>query len=69
MKTNPYIAGNPGGGQKAYVGPRNVLKDVLRVLKNPNDNALVLYGQRRIGKTSIVQELTHRLPQEGSNRC
>jgi len=67
MKTNPYIAGNPGGGQKAYVGPMNVLKDVLRVLKNPNDNALVLYGQRRIGKTSIVQELTHRLPQEGSN--
>lgn len=50
MKTNPYIAGNPGGGQKAYVGPMNVLKDVLRVLKNPNDNALVLYGQRRIGK-------------------
>lgn len=50
-------------------GEDNVLKDVLRVLKNPNDNALVLYGQRRIGKTSIVQELTHRLPQEGSNRC
>ena len=64
-KTNPYIAGNPVGGQKSFIGRKDVFKDVLRVLKSANENALVLFGQRRIGKTSILQELSHRLPQEG----
>ena len=66
MKTNPYIAGNPVGGSKAFIGRMDVLKDVLRILNSPHENAIVLFGQRRIGKTSILQELTHTLPQEGS---
>ncbi len=57
MQTNPYIAGNPVGGGEAFVGRADVLHDVLRVLKNPQDQGIVLYGQRRIGKTSILLEL------------
>lgn len=65
MLVNPYIAGNPVGGSEAFVGRTDILRTVLRVLKNPGENAIVLYGQRRIGKTSVLLELMRRLPQEG----
>jgi hypothetical protein len=65
MPVNPYIAGNPVGGGDAFVGRADVLRDVARVLRSPSENALVLYGQRRIGKTSILQELMARLPELG----
>ncbi len=68
MKLNPYIAGNPVGGGEAFIGRADVLREVVRVLRNPNENALVLYGQRRIGKTSVLQELAARLPQAGPYR-
>lgn len=68
IRANPYIAGNPVGGSGAFVGRADVLRSVLRVLKNPNENAIVLFGQRRIGKTSVLQELERRLPQEGPYR-
>ncbi|MCP4352452.1 MAG: DUF1566 domain-containing protein [Desulfobacterales bacterium] len=65
IKLNPYIAGNPVGGGEAFIGRADVLRDVLRVLKSPHENGMVLYGQRRIGKTSVLQELTASLPQKG----
>lgn len=65
MKLNPYIAGNPVGGGEAFIGRADVLREVVRVLRNPHQNAIVLYGQRRIGKTSILQHLTAWLPHEG----
>lgn len=65
MKINPYIAGNPVGFGEAFIGRTDVLREVLRVVRNPHRNALVLYGQRRIGKTSILQHLSRRLPHEG----
>ena len=54
---NPYVAGNPVSDSPAFVGRADVLREVLRVLRRPQDNAIVLYGQRRIGKTSILQHL------------
>lgn len=63
---NPYIAGNPVGGGEAFIGRADVLHEVVRTLRNPNEDALLLYGQRRIGKTSVLQELKERLPSEGS---
>lgn len=65
---NPYVAGNPVGDSPAFIGRADVLREVLRVLRRPQDNAIVLYGQRRIGKTSILQHLTAQLPKEG-NYC
>jgi hypothetical protein len=61
MPTNPYIAGDPVSGSGRFIGRVDVLRDVLRVLRNPNTNALVLYGQRRIGKTSILLQLRQQL--------
>ena len=63
---NPYIAGNPVGGGDAFTGRADVVHDVLCMLETPHENGLVLYGQRRIGKTSILQELEASLPQKGT---
>ena len=65
---NPYVAGNPVGDSPAFVGRADVLREVLRVLRRSQDNAIVLYGQRRIGKTSILQHLAAWLPREGTYR-
>jgi AAA+ ATPase superfamily predicted ATPase len=66
--TNPYIAGNPVGDSHAFIGREDILFAVRRVLKDPNQNAITLFGQRRIGKTSLLQYLENQLPQEGSYR-
>jgi branched-chain amino acid transport system substrate-binding protein len=68
LLTNPYIAGNPVGNTDAFVGRDDILREVLRVLRQPEQNAIMLYGQRRIGKTSVLQYLLKRLPQEGNYR-
>ena len=60
LPINPYVAGNPVGDSPAFVGRADVLRQVLRVLRRAQDNAIVLYGQRRIGKTSILQHLAVR---------
>ncbi len=65
---NPYITGNPVGGGPALVGRADVLREALRALRRPQNNAIVLYGQRRIGKTSILQHLAAQLPAEGDYR-
>ncbi|HHN93190.1 MAG TPA: ATP-binding protein, partial [Anaerolineae bacterium] len=63
--TNPYTAGDPVGKTDAFVGRSDVLREVLRVLRHPTQNAITLYGQRRIGKTSILQYLELHLPEHG----
>lgn len=65
MPLNPYVAGKPVGGSKAFVGRADLLRDVTRMLRSPYENALVFYGQRSIGKTSFLQELAVQLPKIG----
>lgn len=61
LHINPYIAGNPIDGPEGFFGRDDVFRDVMAVLRNPRQNAIVLYGQRRIGKTSILLQLAKRL--------
>ncbi len=65
--SNPYIAGNPVRGQSFFVGRTDILRDVQSLLLNPRANAIVLYGQRRIGKTSILFELEQQLAETGDH--
>jgi len=62
---NPYVIGNSVGNSPAFVGRDDVLRDVLHVLRHHQQNAIVLFGQRRIGKTSVLRELEVKLPQQG----
>jgi tetratricopeptide (TPR) repeat protein len=66
IKINPYIAGDPVGHSPAFVGRDDVLREVLKVLRNQTKSAITLYGQRRIGKTSMLQYLQANLPKEGA---
>jgi len=66
---NPYVAGNPVGGGSAFVGRDDIMTSVLRVLGDQQHHGMVLYGQRRIGKTSILQHLAQWLPEQGGFRA
>lgn len=58
---NPYIAGAPLRGERGFFGRQDTLAWVQRELGNPATNALVLFGQRRIGKTSLLLQLQRTL--------
>lgn len=59
---SPYIAGKAVKGNRGFFGRQDILRDVERLLSRPDDNSIVLYGQRRVGKTSILLQLLRRLP-------
>ncbi len=61
---NPYVAGAPLRGSEGFFGRRDIMAWVERELRNPATNALVLTGQRRIGKTSILLQLQRSLPSD-----
>ena len=66
VSVNPYIAGKPVGGSRAFVGRTHILRDIIQTLRSPHENTLLLYGQPRIGKTSILKELIAQLSKHGS---
>jgi len=61
LPSNPYIAGNPVHGQDKFIGRQDVLRDVEQMLRNASTNAIVLFGQRRIGKTSVLLHIEREL--------
>jgi Subtilase family len=65
---NPYIAGSPVTGTEMFFGREDVFSFVRRHLTGMHrDTPIVLYGQRRTGKTSVLYQLQRQL---GTNyRC
>lgn len=63
-EVNPYIAGAPLRKTQGFFGREETLEWVKRELRNPATNALVLFGQRRIGKTSLLLLLQNTLATE-----
>jgi hypothetical protein len=58
---NPYVAGNPVKGG-LFVGRDEILGQLEELwLKTGQVDSLVLFGHRRMGKSSILQNLPHRL--------
>jgi hypothetical protein len=59
---NPYVVGTPlSAAQEIFVGRTDISKRLERFLHKPGP-PLLLYGQRRIGKTSLLKNLTRLLP-------
>jgi len=50
---NPYIAGKALGDARGFFGREDVFRLVETVLSSPDQNSIVLFEPRRIGKTSI----------------
>ncbi len=55
---NPYVAGAPVLHQQHFYGRDQLLEKVLQTVHN---NSILLYGERRIGKTSLQHQLKRRL--------
>lgn len=59
---NPYVVGPPVSGEHLY-GRQEVFQFVQESLAGLANRVIVLHGQRRVGKSSVLQELhLHRLP-------
>jgi hypothetical protein len=60
QQVNPYIAGSPVTGTEMFFGRDDVFSFIRRHLVGQHrDTPVVLYGQRRTGKTSVLYQL-HR---------
>ncbi|MCP4897064.1 MAG: hypothetical protein GY906_08820 [bacterium] len=55
---NPFIAGAPVLDEQLFFGREELIERVLQTVHN---NSLLLFGSRRIGKTSIQHQLKRRL--------
>ena len=61
-QANPYIAGSPVAGSEMFFGRDDVFDFVREAMVGRHrDNVIVLYGQRRTGKTSILYQLQRQL--------
>lgn len=61
---NPYIVGTPIPGSNYFYGRESLLRFVRDTLNPPLQRVVVFYGQRRIGKTSLLLELQRRLAED-----
>ncbi|MBI9049743.1 MAG: tetratricopeptide repeat protein [Anaerolineaceae bacterium] len=63
MNINPYIAGAPVVEEKMFFGREGVFEWIENSLAGKYvDHILVLHGQRRVGKTSVLKHIPKRLP-------
>ncbi|MDM8568868.1 ATP-binding protein [Thiotrichales bacterium HSG1] len=66
MSINPYAVGNAVGNSPAFVGREDILAEISNAIRSPYQNAVALFGNRRIGKSSVLRELEAKLPNEGN---
>ncbi len=62
LPVNPYIAGSPVTGTEMFFGRDDVFSFIRRnLIGRHRDTPVVLYGQRRTGKTSVLYQLHRHL--------
>ena len=54
---NPYFAGPAITEDQGFYGRQDTVENVIHTLTASQQNAIVLHGQRRIGKTSLLHRL------------
>ncbi len=60
---NPYVCGIPlNENQELFVGRMDIFERIERLILNEQRPPLLLYGQRRMGKTSLLLNLGRILP-------
>ncbi len=62
---NPYVVGNAVFAPGKFFDRTDILEWVADTLHGTHHNSLVLIGQRRIGKTSLLRRLQQVLPTDG----
>lgn len=62
LRPNPYVVGRPLRESDVFIGRDETFAKIASSLAGANqDNVVVLMGQRRMGKTSILRQLGERL--------
>ena len=65
LRPNPYVVGRPLTEGDVFIGRADIFQRLDSSLHGAHqDNVVVLIGQRRMGKTSILRRLTHHLGEE-----
>ena len=63
IETSPYIAGTPVKTASMFFGRRDILDWVHDNISHQHgENVLMLYGERRMGKTSVLYQLQQNSP-------
>ena len=66
LSPNPYIIGKPLREGELFFGREDVFQYIRQNLKGEyRDNIIILHGQRRTGKTSILYQLRKFLLRTG----
>lgn len=60
-RPNPYVVGTPLTGPYGFFGREEIIQLARETFSLPRQNVIVLYGQRRTGKTSLLHQLKSRL--------
>lgn len=55
---NPFVSGEPIRGEDMFFGRHDLLQRIIDTLHN---NSIMIHGERRIGKTTLLHQLTARL--------
>ncbi len=62
---NPYIAGSPIRSKEMFYGRSDLLQNIKASLAN---NSLMIHGERRIGKTSLLYRLMDELRHQSDDK-
>lgn len=63
--TNPYVFDSPITDSALFFGRDDTFRSIREALTDrEQDNLIILYGQRRIGKTSVLRQIGHRLSEQ-----
>ncbi len=63
IPANPYVAGPPLGTPEMFYGRQNIVAWIRENISSQyQENVLLLYGERRIGKTSVLRRLLREPP-------
>ncbi len=63
---NPYVTSGHVGGTPAFAGRISILAEILRRLNSKIEKGVIIYGQRGIGKTSLLWHLKANLSHKGA---
>ena len=61
MPYNPYFYGPPASKKIGFYDRDDIFRFVNNTLNAPRQNVIILHGQRRIGKTSILHQIPRHL--------
>jgi Cdc6-like AAA superfamily ATPase len=63
VKDNPYVYGDPVKEETAFFGRQKTLDHIIQAVTKPTKQDILIIGERRTGKTSLLYQLQKRLEQ------